>query len=108
MSTGQVYAGTLVSGELVINIEGDVDREVCDFAFEGLTEFLNRGDGQVTFDCSKVRNLCRTGGLKIKFARAIFRQNNSIASIFKALVSKSHSRPSWSKSENDWKQAIFN
>ena len=57
MSTGQVYAGTLVSGELVINIEGDVDREVCDFAFEGLTEFLNRGDGQVTFDCSKVRNL---------------------------------------------------
>lgn len=57
ISTGQVYAGTLVSGESVVNIAGDVDREICEFAFERLEEFLSQGVKRIVFDCSNVLNL---------------------------------------------------
>jgi len=57
MSTGQAYVGRLVGGEMVINIEGHVDREVCDFAFDALNELLSQGEGEIIFDCSKVQNL---------------------------------------------------
>ncbi len=57
ISTGQVYAGTLISGESVVNIAGDVDREICEFAFERLEEFLSQGVKRIVFDCSNVLNL---------------------------------------------------